>query len=59
MLPAGGKITLPSGSKKVISAKYMSNNQKVSYKQMGNEINLNAIKLTDSEPDVIVKLILK
>ena len=57
--PAGGKITLPSGSKKVISAKYMSNNQKVSYKQMGNEIILNAIKLTDSEPDVIVKMILK
>ena len=57
--PADGIITLPSVSKKVISAKYMGNNQKVSYKQTGNEIILNAIKLTDSEPDVIVKMTLK
>jgi alpha-L-fucosidase len=55
----GGKITLPPVSKKVISANYMSNNQKVSYKQTGTEIILDAIKLAGSEPDVIIKMTLK
>ena len=57
--PEDGKISLSSVSKKVVSAKYMSNNQKVSYRQTGDEIILNEIKLIDSEPDTIVKITLK
>lgn len=54
-----GKIVLPSVSKKAISAKYMSNNQKISFQQTGNEIILNSIKFSVSEPDAIVKITLK
>jgi len=57
--PEDGKITLPAVSKKVQSAKYMSNNQKVSYKQTGSEVVLSGISLTGSETDVIVKITLK
>lgn len=54
-----GKIVLPSVSKKAISAKYMSNNQKISFQQTSNEIILNSIKFSVSEPDAIVKITLK
>jgi len=57
--PEDGKISLPSVSKKVLSAKYMSNNQKVSYNQTGNSVVLNGISLTSTETDVIVKITLK
>jgi alpha-L-fucosidase len=58
-IPADGKIILPPVSKKVISAKYMSNNQKLSCTQTGSELVLNGINLADGEPDVIVKISLK
>jgi alpha-L-fucosidase len=58
-MPADGKIVLPSVSKKAISAKYMSNNQKISFHQTGNEIILNSIKFSVSEADAIVKITLK
>jgi alpha-L-fucosidase len=57
--PADGIISLPAVSKKVLSAKYMSNNQKVSYKQTGSAVVLNGISVTGSETDVIVKITLK
>lgn len=57
--PLNGKIKLPPVAKKVISAIYMSNNQKLSYKQRSNEIILNTINATNGEPDVVVKITLK
>ena len=57
--PADGMIRLHSDSKKVVAAKYMDVNEKVSYKQSGNEIILDGIKVKAGEPDVIIKISLK
>ncbi|HEV8283140.1 MAG TPA: alpha-L-fucosidase [Chitinophagaceae bacterium] len=58
-VPADGNITLPFVSGKIISVKYLGTNQKVNYKATSNEVVLNGIKITSSEPDVIVKMTLK
>jgi alpha-L-fucosidase len=57
--PADGKIILPASWKKVVSAKYMNNNQKVSYKQTASEVELNGISGAVGETDIIVKITLK
>jgi alpha-L-fucosidase len=58
-VPADGKISLPSVSGKIISARYLGTNQKLSYKQTANKIELNNLRNNESAPDLIVKLKLK
>ena len=57
--PAQGLVHLPLVSKRVVSAKYMSTNQKVSYAQSANEIILKATRLSEGGPDEIIKISLK
>lgn len=58
-IPADGKITLASESKKVKSVKYLGTNQSVVYKQTGNEIELSGLKNNELSPDLIVKILLE
>ena len=58
-VPTDGKIILPAVLKKVKSIKYLGTNQKVSYKQTGNEVELRGLKNNESTPDLIVKMLLK
>jgi alpha-L-fucosidase len=57
-VPSDGKITLSPVLKKVKSVKYLGTNQKLSYKQTGNDIELSGLKNNDSSPDLIVKILL-
>jgi alpha-L-fucosidase len=57
--PADGKIILSSVLRKVKSAKYLGTNQKLSYKQTGNEIEISNLINNESTPDLIVKMLLK
>jgi alpha-L-fucosidase len=58
-IPSDGKITLSPVLKKVKSVKYLGTNQKLSYKQTGNDIELSGLKNNESSPDLIVKLLLE
>jgi alpha-L-fucosidase len=57
-VPSDGKITLSPVLKKVKSVKYLGTNQKLSYKQTGNDVVLSGLKNNDSSPDLIVKILL-
>ena len=58
-VPEDGKISLSSVFRKIVSAKYLGTNQKVSYKQTDSGVELNGISSTGNETDVIVKITLK
>lgn len=58
-VPADGKIVLPSVLNKIKSAKYLGTNQKLSYKQTKDGIELLNVRDDKSTPDIVIKLILK
>ena len=58
-VPADGKITIPSVSKKIASANYLGTNVKVSFRQSEGETVLSGIANKENKTDVIVKLNLK
>jgi alpha-L-fucosidase len=58
-VPSDGIINLPPTSQKILSAKYLRDNKKVSFSQSEAGITLTNIADKQNEPDLIIKLILE